>query len=214
MAKAIADYFDEEAAVHDEQFIRQMDIKPFYDAVEHVINQCLPCSNVLVLGCGSGLEVERIRFACDVTGVDISSEMLKMLQQKQLPEGVHLTTVCASFLEWDFGSERYDIVLTCYAMHHFNVKQKLDLYRKIHACLGTGGSFINGDLIAPDLEAEEKAMNEALNIYQQSNQPFASLHVDVPFCWESEKQMLMQAGFTAPQVQQEWTNSKLYRCIK
>ena len=38
---------------------------------------------VLVLGCGSGLEVERIRFACDVTGVDISSEMLKMLQQKQ-----------------------------------------------------------------------------------------------------------------------------------
>ena len=52
MAKAIADYFDEEAAVHDEQFIRQMEMKPFYDAVEQVLNQCRPCSNVLVLGCG------------------------------------------------------------------------------------------------------------------------------------------------------------------
>lgn len=214
MAKAIADYFDEEAAVHDEQFICQMEMKPFYDAVEQVLNQCLPCSSVLVLGCGSGLEVERIRFACDVTGVDLSSGMLNMLRQKQLPGGVHLTTVCASFLEYDFGSERYDIVLTCYAMHHFNEKQKLDLYRRIHACLRAGGSFINGDLIAPDSEAEEKAMLEALNVYQQSDQPFASLHVDVPFCWEHEKKMLMQAGFSDFQVQQEWTSSTLYRCIK
>lgn len=210
----MADYFDEEAAVHDEQFICQMEMKPFYDAVEQVLNQCLLCSSVLVLGCGSGLEVERIRFACDVTGVDLSSGMLKMLQQKQLPDGVRLTTVCASFLEYDFGSERYDIVLTCYAMHHFTAKQKLDLYRRIHACLGSGGSFINGDLIAPDSEAEDKAMMEALNVYRQSNRPFASLHVDVPFCWEHEKQLLMQAGFADSQVQQEWTNSKLYRCFK
>ncbi len=214
MNKTIAAYFDEEASVHDEQFIRQMEMKPFYDAVEKALNECAPIASVLVLGCGSGLEIERIRFACEVTGVDISSGMLEVLRQKKLADGVKLTTVCASFLEWDFGRERYDIVLSCYAMHHFNADQKRALYRKVYHCLQKGGSFINGDLIVATPEAEEAAMTEAAAIYQQASQPFASLHVDVPFCWEHEKQTLEEAGFAHIRLRQEWTNSKLYQCVK
>ena len=119
MTKPIAAYFDEEAAQHDVQFVHDLGLSPFYDAVEQTLNSCKKQSVVLVLGCGSGLEIERIRFACEVIGIDLSEEMLNVLKRKQLSEGVKLTTVCASFLEWDLGMERYDIVLSCYALHHF-----------------------------------------------------------------------------------------------
>ena len=114
MAKAIADYFDEEAAVHDEQFIRQMEMKPFYDAVEHVLNQCRPCSNVLVLGCGSGLEVERIRFACEVTGVDISEDACVLARRNAELNG--LTNV-------EFVAENaFDLLRRCYdEKKHYDV---------------------------------------------------------------------------------------------
>lgn len=214
MTKPIAAYFDEEAAQHDVQFVHDLGLSPFYDAVEQTLNSCKKQSVVLVLGCGSGLEIERIRFACEVIGIDLSEEMLNVLKRKQLSEGVKLTTVCASFLEWDLGMERYDIVLSCYALHHFNEEQKHQLYRRIHACLADGGVFINGDLFATDSHSEQETMQQAAEIYANQQLPFASLHVDVPFCWEHENAILEQAGFSHIRLLKEWTNSKLYQCFK
>ncbi len=38
-------------------------------------------------------------------------------------------------------------------------------------------------------------MTEAERIYKNENMSFASLHVDVPFCFEHEKEILRKAGF-------------------
>ena len=214
MTKTIAAFFDEEAARHDEQFVHELGLSPFYDAVEQALNSCEKHSTVLVLGCGSGLEIERIHFPCQVTGVDLSPEMLEVLKKKQLFEGVKLTTVCASFLEWNLGMGCYDIVLSCYALHHFNEEQKQQLYSRIHASLVDGGVFINGDLIAPDPKSEQMAMQQAAETYANQRLPFASLHVDVPFCWKHESAILEQAGFSHIRLLKEWTNSKLYQCFK
>jgi len=44
--------------------------------------------------------------------------------------------------------------------------------------------------------------------------PFASLHVDVPFCFEHEKEVLRKAGFNEVELVRKWTNTKLYKCKK
>lgn len=207
-------YFDAEARLHDDLFVSKMGLGEFYDAVEERLGACKKKENILVLGCGSGLEVERIKFPCTVVGMDLSDKMLEVLSAKKLHEGVRLETVCASLLDWDMGTDRYDIVLTCYVMHHFDHAQKLDIYRRIYASLRTGGRFINGDTIAPDRAAEDELYRQALEIYSGEGKPFASLHVDAPFCWEYEKQVLTEAGFGEISLAREWTSTKLYECEK
>ena len=214
MPKEMAAHFDAEAQEHDQLFVQDLGLKPFYDAVESALETCRSKEKILVLGCGSGLEIERIHFPCNVVGVDLSANMLEILKGKTLAKGVQLTTVCASFLEWDFGANEYDIVLSCYAMHHFQHEQKERIYRKVYACLKADGTFLNGDLIAPNVQAERDGMQQALAVYEQQNKPFGSLHVDVPFCWQHEKQVLKQAGFGDVALLQQWTNTKLYRCVK
>ena len=212
--KKMKDFFDEEAVEHDDLFVKEMGMTEFYDEVEKVLNSCEYKSSVLVLGCGSGLEIERLKFSCNVVGVDLSDKMLEVLEKKKLYDGVNLKTVCGSFLDLDFEEEKYDIVLSCYAMHHFNSEQKQSLYSKVYKCLKKDGVFVNGDTIAVNREEEDKKMAEAEQIYKNENMPFASLHIDVPFCFEHEKEVLKNAGFNEVELVKEWTNTKLYKCKK
>ena len=146
--KKMKDFFDDEAAEHDDLFVTKMGMTEFYDEVEKVLNNCEYKNSVLVLGCGSGLDIERLKFPCYVVGVDLSDKMLEVLEKKKLYDGVKLKTVCGSFLELDFEEEKYDIVLSCYAMHHFNSEQKQSIYSKVYKCLKKGCVFVNGDTIA------------------------------------------------------------------
>lgn len=212
--KRIKEYFDEEASLHDEFFIHKMGLGEFYDAVEQEINKCIHKDKILVLGCGSGLEIERIKFPSYVVGVDISDKMLDVLKQKKLFEGLQLATVCASILDLDFGENEYDIVLSCFTMHHFNANQKLDIYKKIHKCLKSNGVFINGDTMVANLDEEESFRQMAEEVYEKENLPFASLHIDAPLCWLHEKEILSSSSFREISLVKEWTKTKLYKCLK
>ena len=210
--KKIKEYFDDEAAVHDELFINKMGLSEFYDEVEVELNKCINKYKILVLGCGSGLEIERIKFPSIVVGIDISEKMLDVLNHKELFEELHLTTVCSSFLDLEFEDNEFDIVLSCYVMHHFNVKQKHDIYQKIHHCLKKNGVFINGDTMVANMNEEQHYRQNAERIYKEENLPFASLHIDAPFCWIHEKEVLASSGFTEISLVREWTKTKLYKC--
>lgn len=212
--KSIDKYFDDEAELHDELFEQKMGLTEFYDAVEQEINKCMHKDKILVLGCGSGLEIERIKFPSVVVGVDISNKMLEVLKRKKLAEGLQLTTVCDSLLNIDYGKNEYDIVLSCYTLHHFNAEQKLDIFKKIHRCLKTGGTFINGDTMAKNTDEEKYYLDNAKKTYEIENLPFASLHIDAPLCWLHEKELLTASSFTDISLIKEWTNTKLYKCIK
>ena len=160
------------------------------------------------------MEDERIKFPCDVIGVDISDKMLEVLRKKKLHKDVNLSTRCGSFLELNFEENNYDIVLSCYAMHHFNLEQKQNIYSKIYATQKNGGVFINGDTIAANQKEENELMSKAEQIYTNENMPFASMHVDVPFCLEHEKEVLKTVGFSNINLIKEWTNTKIYMCKK
>ncbi|MBI9014669.1 MAG: class I SAM-dependent methyltransferase [Clostridiales bacterium] len=208
------EHFNKEAEKHDSFFINELGLKEFYDEVEVQLNKSKIKSNILVLGCGSGLEIERIKFKANVKAVDISENMIKKLNEKTLYHEVALETVCASFLELEFETEKYDLVLSCYAMHHFNEEQKQKLYTSIFNSLKKNGVFINGDSMALNYEEEYERYEKAKKIYDEKNLPFASLHIDVHFCYEHEQDTLRRAGFNQVILEREWNKTKLYRAIK
>lgn len=212
--KKIEDYFNEEAVKHDDLFVQKMGMTEFYDEIERQIERCNKKNNILVLGCGTGLEIERIKYSANVTAVDIAEKMLDELKKKQLHKDVILTTVCGTLLELDFGIHAYNLVLCCYVMHHFNEEQKINIYRKIYTCLTEDGTFINGDIMEKSYTDEHIHLKDAEKVYAESNLPFASLHVDVPFCIEHEMEVLSKVGFSDIVLEKEWSKTKLYRTTK
>lgn len=98
------------------------------------------CGPLLDLGCGTGLELDRI-FArwpeLAVTGVDLCAAMLEKLRAKHA--GRRLELRCADYLAMDLGAEQYGAVVSVESLHHFTPEQKLELYKKIHAALRPGG---------------------------------------------------------------------------
>lgn len=210
----MVDYFNEEATKHDELFVQRMGMSEFYDEIERQINKCPKKANILVLGCGTGLEIERIKFPANVTALDIAVNMLEVLKKKILYKDVNLTTVCGSILEEDFGEQAYDIVLSCYVMHHFNETQKTTVYSKIQKCLTDLGTFINGDTMVNNYEEEHKHYKQVEKIYADYNLPFGSLHIDAPLCLEHEFAILTKAGFSNIVLEREWLQTKVYRARK
>ena len=107
------------------------------------------CGPLLDLGCGTGLELDRI-FArwpeLAVTGVDLCAAMLEKLRAKHA--GRRLELRCADYLAMDLGAEQYGAVVSVESLHHFTPEQKLELYKKIHAALRPGGFFLEADYIA------------------------------------------------------------------
>lgn len=160
------------------------------------------CRNVLDLGCGTGLELDRIwqkyPDLC-VTGVDLCPEMLKELEKKH-PEK-QLTTVCADYFQYDLGCNRWDAVISFESLHHFLPDAKGELYQKIHASLKEGGVFLLGDYTACCEEEETLLRSE----YQKRRKRFGIpenqfIHFDIPLTLEHELALLRKAGFRAEKV--------------
>lgn len=210
----IIDYFNEEAKTHDYHVLNQMGTTEFYDEIEKQFDRCANKQKILILGCGTGLEVERIKFKSDVVAVDISPEMLAELHKKTFYGGMNLKTICASILDFNFGNDCFNIVLTCYTLHHFSVEQKRKIFRKIHSCLLPDGVFINGDIMSKSTEEESQRFCFAESNYSSANLPFGSLHIDVPLTYQRELSLVKEADFHQITIEKEWTNTKLYRCIK
>lgn len=207
-------HFDKKAEDYDRHALHDLGMSEFYDEVEKQISMCSKKDNILVLGCGTGLEIERIKNDCTVTAIDISPNMLQKLKQKKLPQGIKLKTICGSYLDIPFDENSFNIVLSTYSLHHFKVEQKKVLYEKIYNCLKDGGCLINGDVTFDDKDMENTALNNALEIYKDKNVPFGTLHIDIPLAVDTEIELLKDSRFSKITVEKKWTHSSLLKAIK
>ncbi len=212
--KSMSDHFNEEAKKHENNFINIMGMSEFYDEIEKQLEKFEARENILVLGCGTGLEIERIKFKTNIIAVDIAEEMIHELEKKQLFEEISLKTICSSFFDLDFQAKTFDIIISCYVMHHFTEEQKSSLYKKIYSSLKDTGCFINGDTMLKTHEEELSRFIEAEKIYKEKKLPFGSLHIDIPFCYEHEVNLLKKAGFKNIKLAKEWEVTKLYQAFK
>lgn len=207
-------HFNKCASDYDRQFHEDLGMCEFYDEIEKQIGTCRKPKDILVLGCGTGLEIERIKHYALVTAVDISSGMLAELKRKELYPQVTLNTICNSYFDIEFTENNFDLVISTYSFHHFTIQQKAQLYRKIYNCLKLNAYFINGDTVCKDKNTEINLLNDAEEFYQMQHLPFGSLHIDVPLTLDSELNLLTDTGFRGITVERKWSKTALIKAVK
>jgi len=207
-------HFNKCASDYDRHFYEDLAMCEFYDEIEKQINTCGKPKNILVLGCGTGLEIERIKYSAIVTAIDISSGMLDELKKKELCPQVTLNTICNSYFDVTLTEKDFDLVLSTYSFHHFTAQQKAQFYTKIYNCLKTNGYFINGNTVCRDKDTETKLRKEAEEFYQRQKLNFGSMHIDIPLAIGTELALLSDAGFNSLSVEKRWIKTALIKAIK
>lgn len=160
------------------------------------------CRKLLDLGCGTGLELDRIWQRdpqIEVTGVDLCQDMLDKLQAKHSDK--KLVTVCEDYFQYDFGLEAWDAVVSFESLHHFLPEKKESLYQKVYHSLKDGGIFLLGDYIACCDEEEELLRDVCLKKRQE--QGIAAdcfVHFDIPLTLEHETEIMKKVGFHIEKV--------------
>ena len=144
--------FDQWAGAYDEDILRmQNEGYPFvgyYDTLGIIQHKVLNCNvkTVLDIGIGTGLLSEVLyKEGIQITGVDFSEKMLAQAKQK-MPGG--------RFIQFDFNAglpaalkdEKYDCIISSYAIHHLSDQQKVVFISQLISHLNTGGWILIGDV--------------------------------------------------------------------
>jgi len=179
---------------------------------EHMLNEVVGCkdgyikmaellpkttSNLLDLGCGTGLELDEIfkkHPNIKVTGVDLTKAMLDVLKQKHPDKD--LTLIHVNFFDYDFGIERFDAIISFQVMHHYSHEQKIKLYSRLYTALKPGGRYIECDYMVIKQEDEDFYFQEDARIRSEQNLPVGEVyHYDTPCTIDNQLKMLRMAKF-------------------
>lgn len=210
-------FFDRRAKIYDSHMIDELSLTDFYDEIERCIAENIGFSNVLDLGCGTGLELERVfrlNNAARVTAIDLSEKMLRLLRYKFKDKLSQMEIICGSYFDIDYGLNLYDLVLSTYSLHHFNYDEKLGLYKRVYESVKPGGRFINGDYTVTSIDEEKFYMAENERIREAQGIKSGFYHYDTPFTIETEIRLLDQAGFERVNIHKQWDNKTIFVCYK
>lgn len=160
------------------------------------------CRSLLDLGCGTGLELDEIFKVLpevEVTGIDLTQEMLNKLEQKHQGKSIHL--ICGSYFDVPFGSSTYECAISFQTLHHFSHNMKTRLYQKIHQALTPDGLYIECDYMVENQEEEDFYYAENIRIRKELGIPDADFyHYDTPCTISNQITMLKNAGFSEVQL--------------
>lgn len=157
------------------------------------------CKKLLDLGCGTGLELDRIFEKlphAKVTGIDLTEAMLQKLREKHPDKNMNL--ICGDYFAVDFGTSEYDCAVSFQTMHHFTHEKKRSLYKKIYNALNEGGLYIECDYMVETQDEEDHWFRENDRIRKEQGIPDGEFyHYDTPCTIENQMKMLKQAGFSS-----------------
>lgn len=156
--------------------------------------------DVLDCGCGTGPMVEILTEEYpdkQYTGLDLTPEMIKKAQEKNLPNTEFIVGDCEKLL---FADESFDVIICTNSFHHYPNPQAFfdNVYRVLRK---------NGRLILRDYTSS----GAVLWFMNHIELPLARLigHGDVKVYRKEEyKEMLEKAGFTKMKIQAE----EKFRC--
>ena len=195
-------FFDLRAAGYDahmrENIFSDTEFAQFYQAISTAIEKTKEPLNILDLGCGTGLEIEALLLRVPnalITGVDLSRNMLEELKKRYNTHMDQIRLIADSYLTMPFDIRAYDHVISAMSVHHLLHDSKRNLYEKIHTSLRPGGKYIEGDSVTP-AEMEGQFLDEySKQIDGMPESEDGHYHVDVPFSIETQRALLMEAGF-------------------
>lgn len=159
----VKQHFEHEATEFDERIVK---IIPWYKQMLSSLVGVLPFDaaapiKIVDLGCGTGTVTYTVKQAfphASVLCVDLAETMIE-LAQKKLAMFHDITFRCADFESVMFD-EKYDAIVSSYALHHIEDDAgKQRMYKKIFDALVPGGVFYNVDCVcAPSAHLHEAYM--------------------------------------------------------
>ncbi|MFT3952171.1 MAG: class I SAM-dependent methyltransferase [Oscillospiraceae bacterium] len=172
--------------------------------------------SLLDLGCGTGLELEPI-FACfpalQVTGVDLTKEMLDRLRVK-FPDKA-ITLINASYFDCDFAGAPFDAAISFETMHHFDYAEKQGLYAKILDALKPGGVYVECDYMVTEQAEEDFYFAENKRIRAEMGIPYGAFyHYDTPLTVKNSRMLLCEAGFERAELLWRTANTTIIKAYK
>ena len=201
----MAAFFDARAAGYDAHMQRSVaSFEDFYAAVAQPIPRTQRALRILDIGCGTGLELDPIFERAPnarVTGIDLSERMLAALREKYAARMDRITLIQGSYLETPFEEGGYDYAVSVMTLHHLLPPRRALLYAKIRHALKLGGSYVEGDYVVS--KAEEERLINALRRKADSAGPggeAGAYHVDIPLALETQRRLLIEAGFAGVEV--------------
>ena len=194
MLEKMDDFFAARVDGYDEHMINDVGgCRECYEKMAEGV-KILGAKNILDLGCGTGLELDFIYKLCpgiEVTGIDLTREMLERLGKKHPDKKLHL--INGDYFKEDFG-KNFDAAISFQTLHHFTREKKLGLYKKLRDALAPGGVYIECDYMCETDEQEIWMLGElAKNGGEGSDGKF---HFDIPITVSGQLALLKIAGFS------------------
>lgn len=166
-----------------------------YEAIADYFDEGL--TSLLDIGCGTGLELRAMfrRFpGLQVTGVDLSPDMLGKLQETYQGQGIEL--IQGDYFLVPLGESRFDAALSFETLHHFKYEKKLGLYQKLYKALRPGGYYVECDYMACCPEEEAMCQAHLEEKRKKSGLPESQfIHIDTPLTLARQIELLENAGF-------------------
>lgn len=164
-------------------------------------------SEVLDLGCGTGLELEEyfsLNPGVHITGIDLSKTMINTLAAKFQDKELNL--INGSYFDVPLGKGKYTAAVSVESLHHFTEEQKLLLYKKLFCALKNDGYFILTDYFAETELLEKEYFENLQRLKEEQNITDDEFyHYDTPLTVEHEIQILKEAGFTDVEILKNWS---------
>jgi tRNA (cmo5U34)-methyltransferase len=196
----MADFFNKRVEGYEDHMRGCVaDFNRFYETISEPIPETNKPLLILDLGCGTGLEIEgMLKKAPNVSlvCVDVSGEMLEKLKEKYQARAANLEVINESYLTFQYGSQKYDHVVSALTMHHHDYDAKLKLYAAIRKALKNGACYIEGDYIVS--EEKEQEMLSVYNALKISHPEIVKVshHIDIPFSRKTQYELFKAAGFS------------------
>ena len=207
--KKMNDFFNVRAETYDDHMLIDLGLDEFYQEIAKHINLKNPKPKLLDLGCGTGLELDRLFTKypdISVTGIDMSSEMLNRLKEKYPDKNTKL--ICASYFDVLFD-DNYDVVLSTYSLHHFNEAMKILIYQKVYNSLADDGVYVEGDYTAGTMDQQMFFKSELCRLHKEYNLTDEFYHYDTPLTVETQIMLLQSTGFQDVDLVRQWENTSI-----
>lgn len=196
----MTEFFEARIDEYDEHMVNDVEgCREGYELMAELIPE--DCTNLLDLGCGTGLELDYIfrkHSEISVTGIDLTQAMLDRLACKY-PEKCcdkSLDLICGDYFSTDFGLGRFDCAVSFETMHHFTCDKKIGLYRRICGSLKNGGVYIECDYMVDTQEEEDFFFAENDRLRKENGiTEEVFCHFDTPCTIKNQIEMLVEAGF-------------------
>lgn len=159
---------------------------------------------ILDIGCGTGLELNYIWAQtpnAHITCLDLSRGMLDLLLKNHPDNLDRISVVEATYLDWEYPDNTFDIVASRATMHHLWAEEKTEIYCNILKTLKPGGIYIENDFMVDSIAAEQyRQRYENITANLPIKATAGEYHIDIPLTLEVQKKLLYDAGFSSVEV--------------